>query len=518
MQELSPIFSPCAIKYAFDELDYHANNFSTYNVLPGPVDRTFISDTVIPLNLNESLICLASKLEAAMKKNLNIQLYPNNQTLDLIDPSLYPVVFGETRAISKNLEPDHVVDWKSVIGAGDISNVIHNLHNNLNSTTHSTNSVAKYDCYSSKYQWLPTEFGIDSAGNAKILSYINNLHPDTHKELYTTIEKIFQLFIPLIQNTLIDSITSNIINRSPRIPTDSYYDESFEEFSERICISEGLLTKTQSLNSKSDKFDIDDLEIDIIEDLYDRYDEEKIVEPPNNINFDPARLLNNQTTIDLSNTRLQVFVKIESITLTPENPKYHGELYHVDGIQNECIASSAIYVYDLNNVSETQLDFCVQVVDPSFEYDSDMAVELIYDLDFEGKNCFQRIGHINANLNKCIAYPNIYKHKLSPFELIDDTKPGHCKLLYFFLVDPSKRIISSAIVPPQQKSWFCTELNKSQNKVNSLPYEISQLIFNKLNWPMSSAIANDHRVKLINERNALLAKNSKSQSNIYNAM
>jgi len=38
---------------------------------------------------------------------------------------------------------------------------------------------------------------------------------------------------------------------------------------------------------------------------------------------------------------------------------------------------------------------------------------------------------------RCIAFPNIYQHRVSPFELRDKSKPGHRKILAFFLVDPT---------------------------------------------------------------------------------
>ncbi|OMJ24885.1 hypothetical protein AYI69_g4480 [Smittium culicis] len=131
-------------------------------MLSGPVDRAFISDAAIPLQLTETLICLASKLEADIKKNLNKYPNPNNQNLDLFYPSLYLVVFCETRAISKDLEPDQVVDWKSIIETGDISNVIPSSLNNLTSATRSSNLVTNSYYSSSKYQRPPTEFEIDS--------------------------------------------------------------------------------------------------------------------------------------------------------------------------------------------------------------------------------------------------------------------------------------------------------------------------------------------------------------------
>jgi hypothetical protein len=37
--------------------------------------------------------------------------------------------------------------------------------------------------YSLKHQWLPCDVAVDAAGDASIMSYINNLHPDGHKDL-----------------------------------------------------------------------------------------------------------------------------------------------------------------------------------------------------------------------------------------------------------------------------------------------------------------------------------------------
>jgi hypothetical protein len=46
---------------------------------------------------------------------------------------------------------------------------------------------------SSKYQWLPSEFKIDSNRNCEITSYINNL-PISEKSMYDTISKLFESF------------------------------------------------------------------------------------------------------------------------------------------------------------------------------------------------------------------------------------------------------------------------------------------------------------------------------------
>jgi hypothetical protein len=41
----------------------------------------------------------------------------------------------------------------------------------------------EYKDTSEKFQWLPSEVSISKDGKAKFESYINNLHPEQHKEL-----------------------------------------------------------------------------------------------------------------------------------------------------------------------------------------------------------------------------------------------------------------------------------------------------------------------------------------------
>ncbi|OMJ22468.1 hypothetical protein AYI70_g2857 [Smittium culicis] len=503
IQELSPHFSESAIKYAIDELNFYVENSPEGKIFPGPVDRTYISDSIIPSYLQEDLINQVSKLENVPEKELDWHPGSNKQVLDLVHPSLFPVVFGETRAINDNVEPDEVLDWKSVMGTGSIDNVKSKSKVELSDHRYYNDVPLELRYYSFKYQWLPTEMEIDSNGKAKILSYINNLHPDIHKELYTTLEKVFERFIPLINSTLTDSISTNLNNYRERISESAYFNESFDEFAKRICISEGILSDDQKLEVTGDIEDFR-VEDELADEVYDRYDQEKIVEPPKDIIFDPTRISDCQKQINLNNTRLQVIVKLANIILTPDNPKYEGGVWHVEGMQNENIVSSSIYYYDQENISESQLDLRVGVCEPSYEQGDSKGVLKIFGLVDECA-LVQNIGHINTLKNRCITFPNIYQHKVQPFELLDKTKPGFRKILCFFLVDPSKRIISTAIVPPQQKSWFEIELNKSENKINKLPYEISQLISEKLEWPMSLDTAKSHREKLMEERKVFVS-------------
>lgn len=58
----------------------------------------------------------------------------------------------------------------------------------------------KYES-SVKYQWLPTYFYVDNAGNCTIRDYINNLVPKSnYTELYTSLEQLFGQALPQLES------------------------------------------------------------------------------------------------------------------------------------------------------------------------------------------------------------------------------------------------------------------------------------------------------------------------------
>ena len=62
----------------------------------------------------------------------------------------------------------------------------------------------------------------------------------------------------------------------------------------------------------------------------------------------------------------------------------------------------------------------------------------------------QVLGSAETRAGRVLAFPNILQHCVDPFRLADPSRPGHRKILVFFLVDPSVTIISTSDVPPQQ--------------------------------------------------------------------
>lgn len=123
--------------------------------------------------------------------------HPNSdaKVLDLVHPSLYPIVYGRT--------PGHYPD-----SSGPISPISSPF------TEESTSYCFNYR--SAKFQWLPTDFRVDETGGVKALAYINNLHP-SHKGLYRCVENVIQCFIPLWERVLVD-----ILEDLPTRIRDSY--------------------------------------------------------------------------------------------------------------------------------------------------------------------------------------------------------------------------------------------------------------------------------------------------------
>ena len=73
---------------------------------------------------------------------------------------------------------------------------------------------------------------------------------------------------------------------------------------------------------------------------------------------------------------------------------------------------------------------------------------------------------------RLIAFPNTLQHRVSPFSLVNRSKPGHRKILALFLVDPHRRVISSANVSPQREDWLPEQRKEElQGKLMTLEEE-----------------------------------------------
>jgi hypothetical protein len=122
----------------------------------------------------------------------------------------------------------------------------------------------------------------------------------------------------------------------------------------------------------------------------------------------------------------------------------------------------------------------------------------------------QELGTVPIRQGRLLTFPNYLQQKRSSLSLADKTKPGHCKILFLYLVDPHMRIVSTANIPPQREDWthrhqFITSFLRSR-----LPEELVVIIAEYLNlhegYPISQKESEWYRWALQDARQLLTKK------------
>lgn len=123
------------------------------------------------------------------RDSIAVDYHPGSSSvIDLVHPSLYPYING----------------------VSNISGVSEELLKKfgIKADTESKSGIL--------FQWLPSEFSVDSDGVVSIDSYINNLPKGIYPELYKSIEQIFSKFVPLFQDVMNKMITGRFISNIKR--------------------------------------------------------------------------------------------------------------------------------------------------------------------------------------------------------------------------------------------------------------------------------------------------------------
>lgn len=387
---------------------------------------------------------------------------------------------------------------------------------------------------SERFQWIPSDFHVKEDGTVKLASpYINNIHPEDHKALAEVIPEIMEKAVPMFEWILSD------LARERQLPT--RLDLQGRKFPDCVWPSgaEPPLEEDRRLRfiAEHDRFQAEDRkrwEAGMEKFLDNEWDvfmatrsseDEKWKEPPypefKEVNYFES-LLNEwldaqaehqwpdskpsydggldgvKKTVNLRGETLQVIVKLANIVLTPEKPDYGGGTWHVEGMDNEAIVSTFIYYYDTENITESALSFRNAVNEPRYHEQFDYyCMQHLYGINVD-EVCVQTVGQVTTKQDRCIAFPNIYQHLVSPFSLVDPTRPGHRKILVFFLVDPNISIPSATTVGPQQESWIRRAV-ESTNLWWRLPFELQEIVWKRLN-PVTEEQARQYREELMEER------------------
>ena len=342
------------------------------------------------------------------------------------------------------------------------------------------------------YAWLPADFAVDAAGEVRCLSYINNLHPVRHAALYATVSSVLRAFLPLFERVL----TELRQPRPTRVPVGSWYDDGDgDSWKRRQRDMQDADGKEQS--------EAEDEEGDGDDDDYDG-DPRPVLQPEALLPFAPPPPP--PSVVSLRGRTLQVIVKLCNIVLTPAAPHYAGGVWHVEGMRNEAIVSSGIAYYAQDNIGPSQLAFRTAVAEPEYEQNDSRGVERVYGL-VDDSALVQPAGAVQTSNGRCIAFPNVLQHQVQPFSLVDPSRAGHRKILVLFLVDPTQRITSTAVVPPQQADWTVQERREAMTA--ALPAtDLQDLVQQYVGWPMTLLEARRHRDGLMKERKFFVQENT----------
>ncbi|MFI7005071.1 DUF4246 domain-containing protein [Streptomyces sp. NPDC050145] len=364
------------------------------------VDGVWQSDALVDDGLRSRLRAAVRVLEEVPDAEKDWHPGSDGQVLDLVHPSLFCLV-------------------RDVSGAPE------------RAWHRPADRYAKYE-FSEKFQWLPTDVDVAEDGSADFRSYVNNVHPERHRELAAVLPELFARMIPLWENVLTDLRHP----RPPRIEADPFgWYDSEPEYPDKASYGEDQEAYQEAMR--------------LWEVAQDDWWQNRRPVVPDAPVFTPPELPDASGRVRLRGRRLQVIAKLATIHLTPDHPEYAGGSWHVEGMLNERIVSTGIYYWDSENITESRLGFRAALDDPDYEQNDDNGVRDVYGLEDEDA-LNQLLGSAATPAGRCLAFPNVLQHRVDAFRLADPTRPGHRKILAFFLVDPSETIVSTSDVPPQQ--------------------------------------------------------------------
>lgn len=538
----SNAISAKAFQWCIDELRDRATAFEKdglIRTLEGGA-RVVKSDTVIDENLRNELRKAIEPLLAGSDKDWHPN--SNEQVLNLVHPSLFPVVYGKTRVLKKGQV--ELENCASVCGQGQIA-----LENQQIPARGQFSSDSPITFWSRRFQWLPAEvrFKGDTGTKVEFTSYINNLPPRSNKSLYETIARVLTTAIPAWNETLIkrDQTRNNVRIQATEAEIDPpgepewTYEFDFRDDEEGTKGQE-YLQKMRDYLKQPNNPDNDDPEDpappdSVFTDLPSEWEGEdkngeqwmpdsvvrwkysrirKVLTPePDNAPYEEWTQSRDSYKVNLEkkfrDKGLQVIVKLASIELTPEKPSYPGGSWHLEGMLNEHIVATAIYYFDTENCTESRLRFRQESTldedDMQYEQDDHDPLSKIFGTNsMREEPAVQEIGSVDTRQGRLLVFPNTLQHLVEPFSLVDKSKSGHRRMLVLWLVDPNYRILSTVNVPPQQEDWY-TEYLRVGEWDRNLPAEITNEILEYAkDGTMTLEEAKELRLELMAERTSFV--------------
>jgi hypothetical protein len=182
-----PLISEAAWEWVITEVRDKAKAFDSSRMVLALDSnaRCVKSDVLVGPDLRAELIAHVRPLLSVPDEQKDFHPGSNDQVLNLVHPSLFPLVYGKTRVLAQGGRVG-LAELFALSGKDEVAPA-QDLPSDSNT-------------FSTNFQWLPCEVefmgGPEDTG-VRITSYINNLHPGKHRSLYGTIEKLISLSVPL---------------------------------------------------------------------------------------------------------------------------------------------------------------------------------------------------------------------------------------------------------------------------------------------------------------------------------
>ncbi|KAL1945621.1 hypothetical protein VTO73DRAFT_1623 [Trametes versicolor] len=440
--------------YLFDELRYHADQRDTdTGISQTGIPMVYESPTLINSALKSAVKQVAATLENVSDDQKDWHPGSNGQVLDLVHPSLYCLRLGRSFVLSPAQGHSDPLRMLSIHDYFQRRSDISEFCPEDGWGTNQIGRVPYEFTVSRAHQWLPTDFAVSEDGRVTPKGYINNFNPYEHSTAYATISSVLERFVPLFERVLSDVLSPPPLSPFEDVDPDGWYNHLPQTYNWWEDTAE-----SQEWNKLNRWPCLPDAQP-----FKPQPPEEKVV-------------------FNLRGRTLQVIVKMANIVLSPANPAYPGGSWHVEGMSNEKIVATGLYYYDSANITESRLAFRAVVGDGAYpgatllpaQQDDSKGYSVAYGLG-RGEALNQELGSVVAAEDKCVAFPNIYQHRVAPFALADGTRPGHRKILAFFVVDPTISIHSTSDVPPQQAEWY-RDAVYGAHRFQQLPQELVDII------------------------------------------
>ncbi|PPR03722.1 hypothetical protein CVT24_007370, partial [Panaeolus cyanescens] len=445
--------------YCIQELRHNASLIPEPPALPPPIivyDANVVkSDFAVSDSIKKELQDAMQQFEDNIPVHLrDWHPYSDEQVLDLVHPSLFPLVYGTTRILIHGTTT--LDDCIQRCGEGSISFEYPRLQNAKRATSENAHKESG-PTGNTTFQWLPCEVDI-SGDEARITSYINNLHP-REKGLYKLVEKIIHASIGLWDVTLAPL--------SSRDGGDRYYPK-------RISSSADWVPKYDPDPENAPETQ--------------RPQRLPVLTPEKPEYGGGTWRVEGQLNEHIVATSIYYY-SCENITASP------------------LLFRQQVCTMDTND-SDNESDH------PQNDHE---WLGVLYGRDYGSG--VQVIGGVDTREGRLLAFPNILQHRVQPFKLADPTKPGHRKVLALFLVDPNIKVTSTAHVPCQRKDWWQEAIMEEQISSSDdtglarLPIELQNLVFDDVRgFPLDMDEAKALRLELMKERTANVQDMSQNET------